>query len=814
MSGADPTTSQLTTPPHTSAPPSAEQQGCYHCGLPLPPDQTFSVVIDGVERCMCCPGCQAVATAIADGGLARFYEYRQAASQKPSDGGGNHSYQFYDDPDIQADFVVPLGNGQVQANLILQGITCAACSWLIEKHLQAIAGVVSVRINVTSFRAQIIFDQTQVRLSDLMQQLAAIGYTPLPATDEEHIKLETRENRLALIRLGVAGFGMMQAGMVAVGLYTGATDQWQVLLRWLSLLLTTPVVFFSAQPFFRAAWRSLRARQLVMDVPVSLAVIIGYGASLWATVTEQGDVYFESIAMFVFLLLVGRYLEMRSRARSRVGRSNVAQLVPAIATRWQDDTWQSVPVRQLQPGDCIRIDAGQNVCADGVVISGRSSVSEAFITGESQPVAKQVGDTVIAGSENVDSPLEVEVEAVGSGTRLSAVVRLIEQAEADKPKRLAMADKVARYFVACVLLVCAGVFALWWWLDASRALWVALSVLVVTCPCALALAMPTALTTATETLRKLGVLITRGHVLESLPAVNRVLFDKTGTLTTGDLSVANVHIVREGTQESELLALAAALEEGSRHPIARAFAPWRNQCRAQDLQQTLGAGVAGSVAGVSYRLGRAEFVGLEASAIPASAAGQQLFLSDDKGLVAWFLLDDPIRPDAAEVIASLRLRGIEVELLSGDAEANVARVAAELGIAIYRAGATPEDKLSHLADCQHRGDRIAMVGDGINDVPVLAKADVSFAMARASELAATHADVLLLADSLTPIDEAFVKAEQTRRVIRQNLSLSVMYNILALPLAACGLVAPWAAAIGMTTSSLVVVFNALRLARR
>lgn len=567
-----------------------QPQVCYHCGLSLPPNERYTVVLDGVERSMCCPGCQAVATAIADGGLGRFYEYRQALSQKPADHFDSADYRLYDDPDVQSEFVLPLGDQRHQANLILQDITCAACSWLIEKHLLALDGVESVRINVTSFRAQIVFNPDTIALSEIMRQLVLIGYRPVPATDEEHIKLEERENRLALVRLGVAGFGMMQAGMVAVGLYTGAADQWQVLLRWLSLLLSTPVVLFSAQPFFRAAWRSLRAGQLVMDVPVSLAVLIGYGASFWATLTQQGDVYFESIAMFVFLLLVGRYLEMRSRARSRIGRSNVAQLIPPVACRWQEGRWCQVPVRKILPGDRIRIEAGQNICADGLVLSGTSSVNEAFITGESTPVAKAPGDTVTAGSENVDSPIEVEVVAVGSGTRLSAIERLIEQAESDKPRQLTLADRVARYFVASVLLICMAVFAIWWWLDSSRALWVALSVLVVTCPCALALAMPTALTTATEALRKRGVLIVRGHVLETLPQVSRIVFDKTGTLTTGQMSVARVQVMREGCDQNHLLALMAALEEGSRHPIARAFEPWRHQLAGAGSSPAPGGG--------------------------------------------------------------------------------------------------------------------------------------------------------------------------------------------------------------------------------
>ncbi|MBU2886895.1 cadmium-translocating P-type ATPase [Gilvimarinus agarilyticus] len=785
---------------------------CYHCGLPLPRLEHYPVEIDGVERLMCCPGCQAVATAIADGGLSRFYQYRQASSQKPTDQSTSSDYQIYNDPDVQSEFVLPLSRQQNQANLLLQGITCAACTWLIEKHLLAIDGVESVRINVTSFRAQIVFEPDVVELSDIMQQLALIGYQPHPATDEAQVKLEQRENRLALMRLGVAGFGMMQAGMVAVGLYTGAADQWQIVLRWLSLLLSTPVVLFSAQPFFRAAWRSLRAGQLVMDVPVSLAIILGFGASLWATVTKQGDVYFESIAMFVFLLLVGRYLEMRSRARSRIGRSNVAQLIPAVATRWQEGAWVQVAVRQISCGDRVRIDAGQNICADGVVLSGSTSVNEAFITGESTPVAKAAGSTVIAGSENIDSPIEITVESVGSGTRLSAVERLIQQAEADKPQQLALADRVARYFVAGVLLVCLAVFAVWSWLDSSRALWVALSVLVVTCPCALALAMPTALTTATEALRKRGVLITRGHVLETLPHIDRVLLDKTGTLTTGRMSLDQLEVVRQGENKEYLLAVIAALEEGSRHPIANAFNTWRHQLKATDIQQHLGAGVEGVIDGKHYRFGRFDFAAVS-GAQPTSTQGLQLSLSDEVGQLAKVTLNDPIRDEASTLLHRLSSLDLQTELLSGDAPANVERVATQLNINTYRSSATPEDKLSHLATCQDRGDTVAMIGDGINDVPVLAKADVSFAMAQASELAATHADVLLLADSLDPISDTFEKAAQTRKVIRQNLTLSLLYNAIALPLAACGLVTPWAAAIGMTASSLIVVLNAMRLAR-
>lgn len=791
-------------------------QPCFHCGLPVMPGVQFFAKIDGVDRAMCCPGCQAVATAIADGGLSRFYQYRQSVSEKPAQ--TQDDFAIYDLAQLQAEFVLPISDGAaaaLQANLILQGVTCAACGWLIEQHLLSLEGVSSVSVSVTSHRAHIVFYPEQIRISQIMSELAAVGYRPLPATDEQRLQYEAQQNRTALVRLGVAGFGMMQAGMVAVGLYTGAGEQWLTMLRWLSLLLSTPVVFFSGLPFFQAAWRSLRAGQLVMDVPVSLAILIGYFASLWATVTGTGEVYFESIAMFVFLLLVGRYLEMRSRTRGRVGRTNVAQLIPAVARRWQDGQWQQVPVTLLEVGDRVRIDAGQNIPADGSLIQGQSAVNEALVTGESRPVSKSVGQGVIAGSENIDSPIEIRVEAVGGATRLSAIERLVVQAESEKPRRLVLADRIARHFVAAVLVVCSCVFAVWWVIAPERALWIALSVLVVTCPCALALAMPTALTVATEALRKNGVLVTRGHVLDTLPGTTQVVFDKTGTLTTGHLSVTDVGILRRDIERDAVLALAAALEQGSQHPVARAFDAWQGKCNADTVRQFVGRGVTGNVGGREYRLGRPEFVAeLSGSDWPDTSTlpdGYLVYLGDNDGVLAWIALDDPLRPEASELMQALRAKSIRVSLLSGDGTSNVARVAKQLGLDEYVAEASPEGKLDYLKAQQAKGEIVAMVGDGINDVPVLAQADVSIAMSRASDLAAVHADVLLLSDGLQPVTEALLRAEKTRRIIIQNLSLSVVYNLLALPLAACGLIAPWAAAIGMTTSSLLVVLNALRL---
>lgn len=794
---------------------------CYHCGLPVPVSVDFSVAINGERRSMCCPGCQAVATAIVDGGLERFYRYRSEASERPEEAAATAAeWQLYDTEALQADFVSAGDGSERRAQLLLEGMTCAACSWLIETHLKRSPAVRQLTVDVTSHRCTLTWDADQQPLSELMAELARIGYRPRPATDEAHRALAQQENRQALLRLGVAGFGMMQAGMVAVGMYTGAADEWKLLLRWLSFLVATPVVLFAAAPFFQAAWRSLKAGRLIMDVPVALAIGLAYGASAWATVTGKGDVYFESIAMFTFFLLVGRYFEMRTRHRNRLAYGNLAQLMPLSARRLEQGREISVPVKTLVVGDRVRVKSGETFPCDGRVVQGHSDVVEALLTGESRPVPKKPGDTVVGGTLNGESDLELDVAAVGGETQLSAIERLVARAEGEKPRQVALADTVARYFVGAVLVIFALVWGAWLLISPERAFWVALSVLVVTCPCALALAMPTALTAATANLRRRGLLIARGHVLETLADIDRVILDKTGTLTLGQFSLQSVVRVspdEAAWPEDRLLAIAGSLEAPARHPLTVAFRPWFDVYRASETRQFTAAGVEGTLDGVRYRLGNAAFSSeLYAAIEPPTAPDETslwLLLSNGQGPLAWFALEDQVRPGAEALVAFLSARGVAVELLSGDQSGAVARLADVLGIGSYMAGARPEDKLHRLQAAQARGERVLMVGDGINDVPVLSSADVSIAMASASDLAQTRADAVLLNSHLSVLAEVLALARRTRRVIRQNLALSLGYNVLALPLAAAGLVPPWLAAIGMTSSSLVVVFNALRLHR-
>lgn len=804
---------------------SAVDQGCFHCGLEVPPQTHFSVDIEGQPRRFCCLGCQAVATAIVDGGLENFYRYRTDNNPRPSEQTIN--FAVYDLPEVQEEFVHSLpdhsDSGTLkQAQLLLEGISCAACVWLIEHHLSKVQGVNLVRVNATTHRCLVSWDTNQLALSDIMSELTHIGYHPIPATEDQHQQLREKESRTALMRLAVAGFGMMQVGMVAVALYSGADAGWQVYLRWLSLLIATPVVFFSAKPFFAAARRSLRARHLTMDVPVSLAIGGAYIASCWATVFGGGEVYFDSVSMFTFFLLWGRYLEMRARHRNGIDTDRLAQLLPATATRLSDGEWLAVPLKQVRTGDRVLVASGSCVPCDGRVIDGHSNVVEALLTGEPDAVEKTVGDLVIAGTLNTDSALQIEVTATGQSTRLSAIERLVEQAQQDKPTQVALADKLAGYFVAAVLVVSALVALIWWQIDSSHAFWVTLSVLVVTCPCALSLASPTALTAAVSWLRQHGLLITRGHVLEGLPKVQRIIFDKTGTLTVGAPQVVDVLSATDQEltvlEKQHYLRVCAALETGSTHPIAKAFASYyHSEVTASQVRQTTGEGVTGKVAGQEYRLGKPEFV--QAGRPLPENAGQWLLLGGDGpngkgGVLVWIRLQDRLRDSAQPLITALQQRGLAVELLSGDGESEVSRIAKELGFNHWQARQSPDQKLAYIQQLQEQGEKVLMIGDGINDVPVLSGAFVSVAMDGATDLAQTRADSVLLGNDLMALERALDCAALTRRIIRQNLFWALCYNVTALPLAAAGLVPPWAAAIGMSASSLVVVGNALRINRK
>lgn len=794
---------------------------CFHCGLSMPAGVDINVMIAGQDRPVCCYGCQAVASAIVDGGLSRFYQYRSANAERPDDN-KNNAFDGYDLPAVQADVVEPLDDGRLRIRLLLSGITCAACAWLIEKYLGRLQGIERVRVNVTQHHCTVEWRSDVIKLSEIFQALHNIGYQATPLTDSNVGELRRRENRRFLQRLGVAGLGMMQVGMVAIALYAGAFQGmdpiWENYLRWISLLFVTPVVLFSAQPFFRAAWRSLQLRSLTMDVSVSLAIGLAFGASCWATWNRSGEVYFDSVAMFTFFLLLGRYLEMNMRHRNATDNENMEQLLPVVVMRIETDGSEAaMPVRLLQAGDIIRVGAGDILPCDGEVVEGKSAVVEAMLTGEPQPILKNLGDTVSAGTCNSEHPLKIRVTAVGLQTRLSAILSLTDEASSERPKLVALADRMAGYFVATVLLIAAVSAFFWWQQSPQQALWITISVLVVTCPCALSLATPAALAVATGALRRNGFLVSRGHVLETLASADRIVFDKTGTLTTADMAVLKLLPLVDTTSD-QLLSLAAALETGSSHPIANAFHHISVKPAVTELRQHIAEGVSATIGGVEHALGKPQFVAsllgiLVPSAPPVEPGQTLLLLANTENPLGWIILQDQLRDNAAEVIDALKAKGIEPLLYSGDRVATVSAMADQLAISQWQGEMSPADKLQSVRQLQQQGHKVIMVGDGINDVPVLSGADVSIAMGSAADFAQVHADSVLLSGNLQTLVSVVTLARRTRQIVRQNLSWALLYNLVALPLAVMGFVPPWAAAIGMSASSLLVVVNALRLGK-
>ena len=805
------------------------QDNCYHCGLPVPEGLALAVRVDDQPRAMCCPGCQTVAQAIVDNGLADYYRHRDALPDSPREAlpGVFPGLELYDHAVFQQGFVRDLGEGEREASLIIEGITCAACIWLNERHVAQLPGVTGVHINFATRRARVRWDERRITLSAILAAIFAIGYRAHPYDAAKSEELAGRERRSALWRVFVAGFGMMQVMMYAVPVYLAGDGDMapdiEALLRWASLVLTLPVIFYSAAPFFRGAWRDFTRRRVGMDVPVALGVGAAFAASVWATITSSGEVYFDSVTMFVFFLLGGRFLEMTARQRAVSVTEALARLVPALAARVvaypHDRSTQQVAVAELKPGDVVLVRAGETVPTDGQVLEGESCANESLLTGESAPLAKSPGATVTGGAVNVDSPLYVRVEQVGEATRLSAIIRLMERAAMEKPTIVELADRIAGRFILALLVIAAVVAVAWWVIDPAKALWVTVSVLVVSCPCALSLATPVALSVASGALARAGLLVTRGHAIETLARATHFVFDKTGTLTRGQMTLLETLPLGDLDAASSL-ALAAAIERSSEHPIGTALraAAGDEQPVLSEVSNVSGSGMAASHQGLKLRVGRPGYVGalhgqpLPEAALSFTACGDTVIaLGCETGWLALFRLGDEVRPEAASTIAALRAAGRQVALLSGDAVAVAEKVAQALDITEVHGAISPQGKHDYVSRLQAGGAIVAMIGDGVNDAPVLAQAQVSVAMGGGSQLARTQADLILLSENLDHLSRGFDVARRTLAIIRQNLLWAFAYNLIALPLAIGGFITPWMAGVGMSGSSLLVVLNSLRL---
>ena len=794
-------------------------RACYHCALPIPGGLELHTAVLGQQRDFCCHGCLAVAEAIVDNGLESYYQHRSESSTNPDQLPGfiPDELRLYDKQEVQQPFVRQDGDLS-STELLIEGIPCAACGWLIERHLLARPGVSASNLNLTNHRLQVQWDASQLPLSELLQSIRNIGYAAHPWQPDEASKKMAADNRKALRKLGLAGLLWSQVMMASMATWPefnlDLSDGMDGLLRWVSLILTTPIIFYCSTEFFQGAIRDIRTRHLTMDVSVSLAIMGAYVAGIWSTVTGQGELYFDASGMFAFFLLSGRYLERRARERTAAATAQLVNLLPASClVLGENGQSERILLKDLQPQQQVLVPPGHLIPADGVIVSGHSSVDESLLTGEYLPLARAPGDQVTAGTLNVEGPLTLRVEALGDDTRLSAIVRLLERAQTLKPKFAEVADRFAQWFLIGVLLIAAIVGLIWLQLDSSRAFWVVLSLLVATCPCALSLATPTALTAATGSLHRVGLLLTSGHVLESFQQIDTVIFDKTGTLTEGRLTLQQV-VPLSGYSQQQALDWASALESRSEHPIARAFG--HSMLSASEVTSAPGLGLQGLVDGQLLRIGRPDYVCQLSHSQPPLAPdehGQWLLLGNNNGPIAWFALNDRLRSDAPDLVAACRARGWNILLLSGDSSPMVQQIAQELGISDARGSLTPDDKLKVLEQLHQQGHKVLMLGDGVNDVPVLAAADISIAMGSATDLAKTSADAILLSNRLESLVQAMAIAKKTRSVIIENLSWAILYNGLIIPFAAVGWVTPGWAAIGMSVSSLLVVLNALRLTK-
>ncbi len=731
---------------------------------------------------------------------------------------------------LQVASALPNDEGVWCSQVVIQGVHCAACAFTIEDALKAVPGVQSVEVNAATHRAKVVWSEQHVLPSVWMAAIQKVGYNALPAADSTLRQARLDETRKALWRWLVAGFCMMQVMMYAYPAYVAGegeiTPDVVNLLRWASWVLTLPVVFFSCGPFISNALRDLRLRQISMDLPVALGMAITFMLSTAATFEPHGmfgaEVYFDSLTMFVFFLLTGRWLELRVRDRTAGALEALMNRLPdSVERQLADGSFERVAVRRVLAGDVIRVLPGESFPADGVVLQGNTLADEALLTGESRPQPRGEGEQVVAGSHNLLSAVLVKVERVGNDTQFSQIVSLMENASLQKPRLAQLADRVAKPFLWGVLVMAVLSAAYWWPSNPGHALMVAVAVLVVTCPCALSLATPAAMLAAAGALAKRGVLVRQLQALEALAQVDTLIFDKTGTLTRDGQRIDQVWTA-EGITQQQALAWGAAMARQSIHPLSRALVA-AHENRTQeinahevDVRETIGQGLEGHISSCAYkkfRLGSTVFCQETTKGIPLECTEAQVHLTaDGQWLASWHMSED-VRDDAAATVASLKGMGLDVWLLSGDQASAVAHVAQQVGITHAVGHCTPQDKLQRMQAAQAQGAHVAMVGDGLNDGPVLAGAHVSMAFGNAVPLAQSKSDLVLMGGQLQVVAQSVRLARHTLRVVRQNLVWAAAYNAVCVPLAVVGWLPAWLAGLGMALSSLGVVLNALRLTK-
>ncbi len=804
--------------------------GCYHCGLPLPPEkERFSAEIDGETRHFCCFGCQSVCQAIYAAGMEGFYQRTPEGALLAPPPEPPKDLALYDLDEVQEEFVHQEGDAR-EIHLLVEGIHCAACVWLIEQTLKRIPGVLSARVNLSAKRLLLRWDNSRVRLSQLLEQLARIGYAAVPFDPETAEGQLKKQNRALLYRIVFAGFAMMNLLWISIALYAGASEgEFRSLFHWVGLALATPTLFYSGWPFLRGAWTSLRTGHLGMDLPIAIGATITWAYSTWVTITEAPghEVYFDTVVNFIFVILVGRHLEAASKRYAVAATQRLLDLQPRVATLLTEAGEQIVPIRRIRPGDRVRVKPGDKIPVDGVVLDGESNVDEAMLSGESFPVSKGPGDKVSAGTVNGNGALTVEVTGTLRQTALGRIIQLVEEAQASKAPIQCTADRIVPWFVAATLTLAAITFLIWYHQDFEVALMAATSVLIITCPCAFGLATPMAIAVASGQGARHGILVKNGAVLENLARIDHFVFDKTGTLTRGEMQLVRI----EGSgrhSDDELLRLAAAAESRSEHAIARAFVQSAEARRldfagleVEEFEALPGRGIIAEVEGRRIQLGTARWLeeqGVSLDPLLNSRALQWekeavsvVHLGLDGHHVALFGIADELRPDAPALIESLRAAGMRLTLLSGDRRAAAEAVARKLGGMEVIAEVLPEEKDRVIRELQAGGHQVAMVGDGINDAPALIRADVGIAIGSGTDVSVESADIVLMGDELEKIHLASALSRRTIRTIRQNIGISIAYNVIMVPLAMAAKITPLIAAISMPISSLLVIGNAARI---
>jgi len=796
--------------------------------------------IQGEPRHFCCIGCKAVCEAIYAAGLEGFYQRTPEGRCLAPPPEIPKELGLYDLDEVQAEFVGDLGEER-EIHLLIEGIHCAACVWLIEHSLSAMPGIVSAQVNLSGKRLHLRWHNGQVSLSRIMQRLGQIGYAAVPYDPELAEGALKRQNRHLLYRMAFAAFGMMNLLWISIALYAGASeDEFRGLFHWVGFVLATPVLIYSGYPFYKGAWSGLKNFHLGMDLPIAVGASITYLYSVYVTVSGSlvGEVYYDTVVNFLFVILVGRYLEAMSKRQAVAATQRLLDLQPRVATRLQERGEEVIPIRAITPGDLVLVKPGERIPVDGRIREGRSSVDESMLSGESLPIAKQEGEAVCAGTLNGHGVLQIEVTGSLRNTALGRIISLVEEAQASKAPIQCLADRVVPWFVAATLGLATLTFLYWVGSDFEVALLAATSVLIITCPCAFGLATPMSIAVASGLGAKHGILVKNGEVLETLSGINHVIFDKTGTLTEGGMSVVGIYGEHfEWRDEStavpdeavcDLMLRLGAVERYAEHPVARAVLDWlasqnldHRDLKARDFHYQPGRGVGARVDGSRILAGNKSFMeeqGIHthdslqhrAAGLDQSGVGCIRVVLDDR-LYALVVVEDRIRPDAGALIAALRAEGLEMTLLSGDRQRTAEAIASRLGGMRVIAEVLPEQKDRVVKTLQEKGERVVMVGDGVNDAPALVRADVGIAMGSGTDVSIASADIVLMSSELEKVRLAIGLSRRALRTIRQNIGISIAYNLIMVPLAMAAVVTPLVAAISMPISSLAVIGNSARI---